>query len=100
MSSSSSSSVLNVEHLSISYRGARHIHRAVDDISLEIGQGEALGLVGESGSGKSSVALAVLRYLPRHARVEAAQLAFENREIRDLSADQLRRLRGDRIAAV
>ncbi|MBZ9743243.1 MULTISPECIES: ABC transporter ATP-binding protein [unclassified Mesorhizobium] len=95
-----SSSVLNVEHLSVSYRGARRIHRAVDDISLEIGQGEALGLVGESGSGKSSVALAVLRYLPKHARVEAAQLAFENREIRDLSAVELRRLRGDRIAAV
>ncbi|TPL86231.1 ABC transporter ATP-binding protein [Mesorhizobium sp. B2-3-12] len=95
-----SSSVLSVEHLSISYRGARHIHRAVDDISLKIGQGEALGLVGESGSGKSSVALAVLRYLPKHARVEAAQLAFENREIRDLSAVELRRLRGDRIAAV
>lgn len=100
MSSSSSSSVLSVEHLSVSYRGARRIHRAVDDISLGIGQGEALGLVGESGSGKSSVALAVLRYLPRHARVEAAQLAFENREIRDLSPVELRRLRGDRIAAV
>ncbi|WP_292136817.1 ABC transporter ATP-binding protein, partial [Mesorhizobium sp.] len=100
MSSSSSSSVLSVEHLSVSYRSARRIHRAVDDISLEIGQGEALGLVGESGSGKSSVALAVLRYLPKHARVEAAQLAFENREIRDLSAVELRRLRGDRIAAV
>ncbi|TPM30858.1 ABC transporter ATP-binding protein [Mesorhizobium sp. B2-3-4] len=96
----SSSSVLNVEHLSVSYAGAGRIHRAVDDISLAIGQGEALGLVGESGSGKSSVALAVLRYLPRHARVEAAQLAFENREIRDLSAVELRRLRGDRIAAV
>ncbi|MBN9217635.1 MAG: ABC transporter ATP-binding protein [Mesorhizobium sp.] len=102
MSSSSPipSPVLNVENLTVSYRGAGRIHRAVDDISLRIGQGEALGLVGESGSGKSSVALAVLRYLPRHARVEASQLAFENREIRDLSADQLRRLRGDRIAAV
>jgi peptide/nickel transport system ATP-binding protein len=99
-SSPTPSPVLNVENLSVSYRGARRVHRAVDGISLRIGQGEALGLVGESGSGKSSVALAVLRYLPRHARVEAAQLAFENREIRDLSADQLRRLRGDRIAAV
>src|SRR5438445_2911776 len=94
------SSVLNVEHLSVSYAGARRIHRAVDDISLEIGQGEALGLVGESGSGKSSVALAILRYLPKNARIAASALEFQGREIRDLSAEQLRQLRGRHIAAV
>ncbi|MFA6032190.1 MAG: ABC transporter ATP-binding protein [Myxococcota bacterium] len=96
----SMSSVLNVERLSVSYRGRRGSHAAVNDVSLRIGQGEALGLVGESGSGKSSVALAVLRYLPGNARVEASRLAFQDRELRDLSADELRRLRGDRIAAV
>ena len=95
-----SSSILNVEHLSVSYRGREGSHPAVKDVSLHIREGEALGLVGESGSGKSSVAMAILRYLPKGARIEASALTFQGREIRDLSTEQLRRLRGDHIAAV
>ncbi|MDX8466541.1 ABC transporter ATP-binding protein [Mesorhizobium sp. VK23B] len=95
-----SPSVLNVEKLSIAYGGKRGWQSAVDGVSLAIGQGEALGLVGESGSGKSSVALAILRYLPGNARVAASALEFEGRELRGLSGEELRGLRGDRIAAV
>ncbi|ESY72724.1 ABC transporter ATP-binding protein [Mesorhizobium sp. M0051] len=94
------SSVLNVDQLSIAYDGRNGSHPAVSGVSLRIAGGEALGLVGESGSGKSSVALAILRYLPRNARVAASALEFQGREIRDLSAEQLRQLRGDHIAAV
>jgi oligopeptide/dipeptide ABC transporter ATP-binding protein len=93
-------SVLKVEQLTVAYEGRRASHPAVNGVSLTIGEGEALGLVGESGSGKSSVALAILRYLPRNARLAASALEFQGREIRDLSPEQLRRLRGDRIAAV
>ncbi|RUW43063.1 ABC transporter ATP-binding protein [Mesorhizobium sp. M2A.F.Ca.ET.015.02.1.1] len=95
-----SSSVLNVEKLSIAYGGKRGWQSAVDGVSLAIGQGEALGLVGESGSGKSSVAMAILRYLPGNARVAASALEFQGREIGGLSGEELRGLRGDRIAAV
>ncbi|TKB12971.1 MAG: ABC transporter ATP-binding protein [Mesorhizobium sp.] len=95
-----SPSVLNVEKLSIAYGGKRGWQSAVDGVSLAIGQGEALGLVGESGSGKSSVALAILRYLPGNARLAASALEFLGREMRGLSGEDLRGLRGDRIAAV
>ncbi|CDX16325.1 putative peptide transport fused subunits of ABC superfamily: ATP-binding components [Mesorhizobium plurifarium] len=95
-----SPSVLNVEKLSIAYGGKRGWQSAVNGVSLSIGQGEALGLVGESGSGKSSVALAILRYLPGNARLAASALEFQGREIRGLSGEELRGLRGDRIAAV
>ena len=95
-----SPSVLNVEKLSIAYGGKRGWQSAVDGVSLAIGQGEALGLVGESGSGKSSVAMAILRYLPGNARLAASALEFEGREIRGLSGEELRGLRGNRIAAV
>ncbi|AZO19345.1 ABC transporter ATP-binding protein [Mesorhizobium sp. M1E.F.Ca.ET.045.02.1.1] len=95
-----SPSVLNVEKLSIAYGGRRGWQSAVDRVSLSIDQGEALGLVGESGSGKSSVALAILRYLPGNARLAASALEFLGREMRGLSGEDLRGLRGDRIAAV
>ncbi|WP_217571453.1 ABC transporter ATP-binding protein [Mesorhizobium sp. GbtcB19] len=95
-----SPSVLNVEKLSIAYGGKRGWQSAVNGISLRVGQGEALGLVGESGSGKSSVALAILRYLPGNARVAASALEFQGRELRELAGEELRGLRGDRIAAV
>ncbi|TGS12915.1 ABC transporter ATP-binding protein [Mesorhizobium sp. M2E.F.Ca.ET.209.01.1.1] len=95
-----SPSVLNVEKLSIAYGGKRGWQSAVNGVSLAIGQGEALGLVGESGSGKSSVAMAILRYLPGNARLAAAAIEFQGREIRGLSGEELRGLRGDRIAAV
>jgi peptide/nickel transport system ATP-binding protein len=43
--------VLRVDGLTVSFGG----HKAVDDVSFEIGKGEVLGLVGESGSGKTTV---------------------------------------------
>ncbi|MEZ2328436.1 dipeptide ABC transporter ATP-binding protein [Mesorhizobium sp. RCC_202] len=89
-----------MEKLSIAYDGKRGWQSAVDGVSLSVGEGEALGLVGESGSGKSSVAMAILRYLPGNARVAASALQFQGREMRDLSGAELRSLRGNRIAAV
>jgi ABC-type glutathione transport system ATPase component len=43
--------------------------RPVNDVSLQIGAGESLGLVGESGSGKTMLALALMGLLPPGARV-------------------------------
>jgi oligopeptide/dipeptide ABC transporter ATP-binding protein len=68
--------VMRLEHLSVSFaaRGgsdgsSRRFH-AVDDVTLEIRAGEALGLVGESGSGKTSLAKALLRlYRPSAGRI-------------------------------
>ncbi|MHA2193873.1 MAG: ABC transporter ATP-binding protein [Candidatus Thorarchaeota archaeon] len=45
--------------------------RAVDDVSLEIHEGESVGLLGESGCGKSSLALAIMGLFERVARFQA-----------------------------
>ncbi len=73
------------------------------DVSFSIGAGEVLGLVGESGSGKSITSLAVMRLLPPQARV-SGEIAFsENgtrRNLPSLSDDDMRQLRGSRIAMI
>ena len=92
--------VLEVQDLSVWYRQGVQWRPAVKDLSFRIDPGEAFGLVGESGSGKSSVAMAVLRYLPPHARLSARTLAFEGTDLVSLPTRDLRALRGDRISTV
>ncbi len=91
--------VLEIRNLSISYASRRGVARAVRDLSLTIDAGETYGLVGESGCGKSTVALSVMRYLPRQARVQG-QILFQGEDLMTVSSDHLRRLRGNRMAMV
>lgn len=71
----------------------------VDDVDLDIGTGERVGLIGESGSGKTTIALAVLGLLPVGARVTGS-IAVDGREIVGTADRELRRLRGRRVAYV
>jgi oligopeptide/dipeptide ABC transporter ATP-binding protein len=77
--------------------------RPVNEVSLRIGAGEALGLVGESGSGKTLLALALMGLLPPGARVSGeATLAAESsqRNLAALSEREWRDVRGGQIAMV
>ena len=91
--------ILEVDHLAVTFYTPRGTVRAVRDASLEIHRGEVLGLVGESGCGKSTVALAVMGYLPGTARI-AGSITFEGRDIAAMSDAELSELRGNRIAMV
>ncbi len=60
----------SIEHLQTNYdirdnsffgSGKKEIHKAVDNVSLELVEGETLGLVGESGCGKSTIAKSIMR---------------------------------------
>jgi peptide/nickel transport system ATP-binding protein len=88
-----------VEDLTVTYRGEKR-ETAVRDVSFAIDAREAFGLVGESGSGKSTIALAVMRYLPANGRVAAGRIMFSGQDILGLSTRELQRLRGNRIAMV
>ncbi|MHA2201401.1 MAG: ABC transporter ATP-binding protein [Candidatus Thorarchaeota archaeon] len=63
--------ILILKNLKAYYPSKKGLVRAVDDVSLEIREGECVGLLGESGSGKSSMALAIMGLFDRIARFTA-----------------------------
>ena len=90
---STAAPLLRLEQLRVQYalpaRGA--LVRAVEDVSLELRPGEALGLVGESGSGKSTLARAVLMLV----RAASGRVLWMGRPLAELKAAELRRSRRD-----
>lgn len=91
--------IIQLENLAVTFQTPRGAFRAVRSASLEIARGEVVGLVGESGCGKSTVAFAMMDYLPGTAHVEGA-VRFEGMDISQFTDDELRELRGNRIAMV
>ena len=92
--------LLDVQHLTVTFAGARSSVTAVDDVSFQMAAGETLGLVGESGSGKSVTAFSILRLLqppgPRHRRPGP----LRGRDLLTLSEREMREVRGARISLI
>jgi peptide/nickel transport system ATP-binding protein len=76
------------------------IARAVDGVDLVLQRGRILGLVGESGSGKTVTGFSILGLVDPPGRIVAGSIRFDGRELVGLPAEELRRLRGRRIAMV
>jgi ABC-type glutathione transport system ATPase component len=72
----------------------------LQDVELEVGEGEILGLVGESGSGKSTIALALLRLLDHKGGKIRGEVMFGGRDLLRLSEREMRRVRGRDMALV
>jgi peptide/nickel transport system ATP-binding protein len=89
------SALLDIRDLRIRFGAAE----AVRGISLQLDEGEVLGLVGESGSGKSVTALAIMGLLGPAAQV-SGQVLWRGADLARLSEDTFRRLRGKEIAMI
>ena len=93
--------LLEVRDLAVHFHGKGGVARAVDGVSFTVARGETVALVGESGSGKSVTALALLRLSDPPGRIEAGSaIRFEGTDLLALGEEQMRQLRGRRIAMV
>jgi peptide/nickel transport system ATP-binding protein len=91
---------LSVSHLDVTYRVRGQDRLALRDVSFQIGRGESYGLVGESGSGKSTVALALVRYLPSNGRVSAGTVSINGLDPLSMGQAALRDLRARTVSMV
>jgi len=94
-------SLLSVRDLRTYFESEDGTVKAVDGVSFDLAPGKTLGIVGESGSGKSVTNLSILRLIPSPpGRIASGQIVFDGKDLLSLSEEDIRRIRGKRIAMV
>ena len=86
--------LLKIDHLSVSFDTPQGELQAVRDVSLTLRQGEVLAVVGESGCGKSVLCKAIMRLLPRNARIKSGAIWANGADITRCTQRDMEKLRG------
>ena len=92
--------LLSIRDLAIEFPNQHGVVRAVDNVNLDLWQGETLAIVGESGSGKSTTAHAIINLLPGTGRIAAGSIQFDGKELVGASSAELESIRGREIGFV
>jgi len=101
MNPSESKTILDVNGLKTYFYSSRGAARAVDGVSFQLRKGEVLGVVGESGSGKSVTAQSIMQLIPQPpGKIVAGSIYFDGMNLLDLLPEQIRHIRGNRIAMI
>jgi peptide/nickel transport system ATP-binding protein len=93
--------LLAIRDLTVQFRIDAGWVTAIEGVSIDIGEGECVGVVGESGSGKSVTALSILRLHDRAAtRIPGGSITFRGQDLLRSPDRALRRIRGSEIAMI
>ena len=93
--------LLEVKDIVVDFNTRAGNARVLDHVSLEVKEGEILGIVGESGCGKSMTALSIMGLVPDPpGKVTSGSIKLEGREMVGLDNDALRQIRGKDIGMI
>ncbi|MDH3230835.1 MAG: ABC transporter ATP-binding protein [Alphaproteobacteria bacterium] len=92
--------LLEMRGLRIEGQSEDQWNEIVHGVDVTLRRGEVLGLIGESGAGKSTIGIASMGFARPGCRISGGSIVFEGMDLRAASDEQLRKLRGSRIAYV
>ena len=90
--------LLEVKDLKTQFKTSKGVVTAVDGVSFDLEEGEAIGLVGESGCGKTTTALSITQLLPENGSVSDGSITFNGKNLLSLNEKQIRKHRWNDIA--
>ncbi len=91
---------LEVRNLKTHFFTRAGVVKAVDDVSFSVRAGQVMGLVGESGSGKTVTGFSIIGLVDPPGRIAGGQILFKGRDLATLPEEEMRSLRGNRIAMI
>ena len=93
--------LLEIKDLSVEYTTDEDIVKAVNHVSLTLNKGETIGLVGETGAGKTTLALSLMRLLPKvSGRITGGELMFNGEDLVKAAEEDMRKVRGEKISMI
>ncbi|MGF3572886.1 MAG: ABC transporter ATP-binding protein [Candidatus Bathyarchaeia archaeon] len=83
--------LLDIKNLTTYYETKTGTVKAVENVSFPLEKKQAIGLAGESGCGKTTIALSLLKILPREGKIINGQIIFEGKDIIKLDESEMRK---------
>jgi oligopeptide transport system ATP-binding protein len=94
------SNLLEVKNLKTVFQTYAGQVSALNNLSFEIAQGEAVGIVGESGSGKSVTMLSIMRLLSENGKIADGKIVFDGKNLKDATEKEMQNIRGNEIGMI
>ena len=76
-----SATLLALNNISVTFKTRRGVFKAVENLCIDLKEGEILGLVGESGAGKSITGAAILGLIPSSGYISSGEIYFKGQRI-------------------
>lgn len=92
--------LLSVKNLKVIYEERAQYLEVVRGVTLEIAQGECLGIVGESGCGKSTLLKSLVGLLSKQGKITEGNIYWKNFDLRLLKANEWQKIRGLEIGMI
>lgn len=92
--------LLNIQNERLSFFTPAGEVKALNDISVQMHEGDVLGIVGESGSGKSVTAYSIMQLLPQTGRVIGGTIDFNGHRINEMTEKEMRKIRGNEVSII
>ena len=92
--------LVNIQHERLSFFTPAGEGKALNDVSIDLKEGEVLGIVGESGSGKSVTAYSLMGLTAHPGKLIGGSLDFNGHHINDMTEKDFCKMRGNEVSII
>ncbi len=92
--------LLDIKNLRLSFFTPVGEVKALNDVSIQMKEGDVLGIVGESGSGKSVTAYSLMGLTAYPGRIVGGTIDFNGRRVNDMTESEMRKMRGNEVSII